>query len=159
MARRGTTGESRLVFLPTLAGAAPTLAELGTAVDLTRYLTRDGFDAPVESSYVDASDAADRVDKQIAGNIATGKVTLTCYRDSVPADDDAWTTLAADTDGWLVERPFGGSTAAWTAGQIVNAYRGVVSARSPMSWGEEARKFTSSFAVEERREDVAVVAA
>lgn len=159
MSRKGTTGESRLWFVPTIASAtlAPTVAEITAGTDLTPFLTRDGFDDPRSASNIDASDAASRIDKAIPGNVAAAVATLKLYRDSVTADDDAWTALPSDTTGYLVEREFGGSTVAQAAGDKVNVLHGVVMTRSPQAWGDEARRFVVEFAIDNRAEGIAVL--
>lgn len=159
MSRKGTTGESRVWFLTTCADpSAPTVAEITAGVDLTPFLTRDGFDAPQTAAQIDASDASTRRNKNIPGNIDAGLVTLRAYRDSVTGDDDAWTALAMDTAGYIVERPFGGSTVAAAAGQKVNVFTGSVASRSPQAWGDEARKFVVEFSVSDLDEGVSVAA-
>ena len=111
MARKGTTSESRLWYVPTIASGtgAPTVAEVTAGTDLTPWLTRDGFDAPSSTSQIDSSDAASRNDKSVPGNIAASNVTLKFYRDSVPGDDDVYALLDPDLAGYLVVRDFGGS--------------------------------------------------
>jgi hypothetical protein len=160
MARKGTTGESRVWFVPTIASGtlAPTVAELTAGTDLTPFLTRDGFDAPQSASLIDASDAANRRNKNIPGNIDAGTLTLTGYRDSVTADDDFFAALPQDTAGFIVERPFGGSSVAHAAAQKVNVFEVVVVSRSPQAWGDEARKVVVTCAVEGQAEDIAVLA-
>jgi len=159
MSRKGTTGESRFWYVPTIASGtgAPTVAEVGAGTELTPFATRDGFDAPQSASQIDASDASSRRNKSIPGNIDASTVTMRLFRDSVSADDDAWTTLPLDTAGYIVEREFGG-TAAVAAAQKVNVYKGSVSSRSPQPWGDEARKFVVEWAVEQLYEGVAVLA-
>jgi hypothetical protein len=160
MARKGTTGESRAWFVPTIAapGTGPTVAEITAGTDITPYLTRDGFDAPQSAQTIDASDASSRRDKSIPGNIEAGTVTLKGYRDSVTADDDFYTTLAQDTAGYIVVREFGGSTVAHAAAQKVDIYKGTVQSRSKQAWGDEAQKVVVTFAVEQLYEDKAVQA-
>jgi len=159
MGRKGTTGESRFWYVPTIAapGTGPTVAEVAAGTELTPYSTRDGFDAPQSASQIDASDASTRRNKSIPGNIEAGTVTMKLYRDSVSADDDAWTTLPLDPAGYIVEREFGGTTAV-AAAQKVNVFKGAVSSRSPQQWGDEARKFVVEWAVEALYEGVAVQA-
>jgi hypothetical protein len=160
MARKGTTGESRVWFVPTIAapGTGPTVAEITAGTDLTPYLTRDGLDAPQSAQTIDASDASSRRDKSIPGNIEAGTVTLKGFRDSVTADDDFYSTLPMDTAGYIVVRDFGGSTVAHAAAQIVDIYKGVVISRSKQAWGDEAQKVVVSFAVEQLYEGKAVQA-
>lgn len=160
MARQGTTGISRLWWVPAIASAtlAPTVAEVNAGTDLTPFLTRDGFDAPQTSATIDASDASSRVNKTIPGNIEAAKITIKAYRDSVAADDDAWAALPTDAAGFLVERPFGGSAVAVAAAQKVNVWEAVVVSRSPSSWGDEARTFTAECSSEAHAEDLAVLA-
>lgn len=158
MSRKGTTGESRFWYVPTIASGtlAPTVAEIGAGTELTAFATRDGFDAPQSASQIDASDASTRRNKSIPGNIEASTVTMRLYRDSVSADDDAWTALPLDTAGYIVEREFGNTTAV-AAAQKVNVFKGAVSSRSPQAWGDEARKFVVEWAVESMAEGLAVL--
>lgn len=158
MSRKGTTGESRLWFVPTIASASliPTAAEITAGTDLTPNLTRDGFDAPINPSLIDASDAANRLNKQVPGNIDAGNLTIKGYRDSVSGSDTFHTVLAQDVAGYIVERPFGGSTVAAAAAQKVNVWKGFVAARAAQGWGDEPRKDVVTFAAENSAYDVTV---
>jgi hypothetical protein len=139
MARRSPDGESRLVFAATLANpAAPTVAELNAAVDLTPFLLEWNF--PESGNTVDTSDMASSFNKTDAGTYGGDAGTLTGYKDDVAGDDLAWTALPRLTRGFFVERLFGGADAAFQAGATgppavpadrVSIYPGVVTARSP----------------------------
>jgi len=160
MSRKGTTGESRAWFVPTIASGtlAPTVAEITAGTDITPYMPRNGFSAPKSHSPIDASDAASRQDKNIPGNISAGEITLIGYRDSVTADDDFYTTLVDDTAGYIVVRPFGGSSIAHAAAQKVDVYKGYIAVRAKNPWGDEAQKVTVTFSYEAADEDLAVLA-
>lgn len=159
MSRKGTTGESRLWFLPTIASGtlAPTVAEFGGGTELTPSMRRDGFEAPKNGSTIDVSDASTRRNKSAPGNIDAGTATIRGYRDSVSGSDTFHTTLADDTAGYIVERPYGGS-AAVAAAQKVNVYKGYVVSRSPQPWGDEARVDVVTWSIEASAEDIAVLA-
>jgi hypothetical protein len=159
MARKGTTGESRIWFVPTIASAtlAPTVAEITAGTELTPNLARDGFDFPQSANLIDASDAKNRRNKQIPGNIDAGELTLIGYRDSVSGSDTFYSTLAQDVAGYIVVRPFGGSAVAHAAAQKVDVYKGFVAARAKNAWGDEAQKVTVTFAVEESADEIAIL--
>lgn len=160
MSRKGTTGEARAWFVPTIASAtlAPTVAEITAGTDITPFMPRNGLDTPKAHSAIDVSDAASRRDKNAPGNISAGEITLIGYRDSVTADDDFYTTLVDDTAGYIVVRPFGGSAVAHAAAQKVDVYEGYVAVRAKNAWGDEAQKVTVTFSVQDSDEDLAVLA-
>ena len=151
MARLGSTGNIRVWFVPTVASATlvPTAAEITAGTDLTPYLRRDGLTTPRSGSTIDASDAANRINKTAPGNIDLGALTLRLYWDSTPADDDAWTALPEDTAGYIVVRRFGGSGVAAAAAQIVEVYKGSVISREMQQIGDEVQNFVVTFSIED----------
>ena len=161
MARKGSTGEIRVWFVPTITStAAPTVAEITAGTDLTPFLTRDGLDTPQGAETIDVSDASSRQNKSAPGTYGGDVITLKCHRDSVNADDDAWTTLVRGTEGYIVVRRFGGSSVAVAASQKVEVYPGEVSTRQPDPIAaNEDQKFTTQFAVNGAINDSATVAA
>lgn len=136
MARQQFVGVARVWWLTACANvAAPTVAEINAGVDLTPHLRRDGLDTPREGNEVDASDMASLDQKQSVGSRTTGPIALEIYRDSVPGSETAYTALAEDSVGFLVVRPFGGSTVAPAAAQKVENYPTTVSVRGRVKSG------------------------
>lgn len=155
MARQGSTGVIRVWFIAAADALADiTTTALGSALDVTPFMRRDGLSTPQSSSNIDASDAASRNNKSIPGNIETGTLTYRGYRDSVTADDDAWTALAQDAAGAFVVRRFGGSAAAAANGQIVEGYVGSVSVRAPQDIGDNAQGFEVTFNYEDYDQEI-----
>lgn len=159
MSRQGFTGNGRLWFVASIANpAAPTVAELTAGIDLTPFLVRDTLATPASASTLDASDASSRQNKTAPGNYGGDPVTATFHRESVTADDDAWSTLVPDTDGNLVVRRFGGSALAPAAGHKVEVYPGSVNTRV-MASGDQTQRFDLNWTTDGEVEQDATVAA
>lgn len=159
MSRQAATGVMRLWYVAAIAAPnAPTVAELTAGIDLTPQLVRDSLNVERSATTYDASDASSRQDKQVPGTIGAGQVTATFQRDSVVADDDAWTTLTEDAAGFLVKRSFGGSATAPAAAQKLEVYPGVVNTRRPLV-GAESQRFESTWSVNATSYQDATVAA
>lgn len=162
MARRSPDGESRLDFYPdgTIVDlAAPSAATLNgaAAVPITPFALE--YDFPESGQTIDTADLSSSFNKQDAGTYGGDSATLTAHRDSVSADDDAWTGLPRGTRGVFVERLFGGDEADYAAADEVSLYQGVVISRAMQS---RQRNTTLRFAVniavtEEPKHNVAVV--
>lgn len=159
MARLGSTGNIRVWYVASVADiTAPSAATVTAGVDLTPFLRRDGLTTPRGGQTIDASDASTRTNKTAPGNIDQGMLTLRLYRDSVTADDDAWTTLAEDTAGYIVVRRFGGSSAAAAASDVVEVYEGSVINREMQPIGDEVTNFVVQFSVEDSEQDAVMAA-
>lgn len=161
MSRQGSTEIIRVYFVPTVASkTAPTVAEINAGTDLTPFLTRDGLDTPLDGSTIDTAGANSRYNSTGRGSYGGQPLVVKMFRDSVPADDDAWTTLPAGTTGNLVVRRFGGSTTAFAAAQKVEVWPIEVSTRKPLPIADnEAQKFEAHLAVPTPPELDATVAA
>lgn len=161
MSRQGSTEVIKVQFAPTVANkAAPTVAELTAGTDLTPFLTRDGLDTPLEGSTIDTAGANSRYNSTGAGTYGGQPITLKMFRDSVAADDDAWSALPFGTTGYLVVRRFGGSSTAFAASQVVEVWPIEVVTRKPLPIADnEAQKFEVSCAVPTPPEMDATVAA
>lgn len=146
MPRRQSTGEIRVWLATALANpAAPTVAEVNAATDLTPFMRRDGLSTPKSANTVDNSDASSRQDKTSRGTFSAGPVVYTGYRDSTT--DTAWTSLADGTTGFLIVRRFGGSAAAPAAGQKVEVWPVEVNSRSMADIGDENQRFSATLVV------------
>ncbi|WP_329177804.1 phage tail tube protein [Streptomyces sp. NBC_01477] len=103
MPRYGTTGNIAVLFAETIVNmAAPTVAELTAAVNLTHHMTRDGLKTPSTGNTIDAGDAGSRFNATAPGTYGGDAAEYTGHRDSKTAADLAWTTLEAGTSGFLV---------------------------------------------------------
>lgn len=147
MARKGSVGEIKVWYVPTIANrAAPTTAELTAGTDLTPFLRRDGLQTPNPGTTIDASDVSSLQNKNLPGSYGGDNVTIQAYRDDTT--DTAWTTLTRGASGYIVVRRFGGSTVAAASANKVEVYPGAVISREPSASGDnEAQRFTVTWAV------------
>ena len=160
MSRTQFTGTGRLFKATTIADMkAPTVAELGTAVDLTGWLRQDGLNRAQEATALDLFDTTDI-------GTRSGSFELTFYRDN--EDDTAWEELPIGTRCYMIVCPFKPKGADdpvtglpdLMAGDKVEVWKVAVSARSNAAIGKDtAQTFTATCAVEVPPEDDAVVAA
>lgn len=160
MSRRGSTGELRVSFVPTITDmSAPTAAQVTAGTDLSPFLTRDGVNTPNSASTTDISDLANRRNKRAPGTFGGDDWTLKLYRDSVAADDDAWALLVQDLEGYLVIRRFGGSDVAIAAADKVEVAQITVISRVMDTPGADTpQTFTVVLAVADVDDDATVAA-
>ena len=158
MSRQGFTGNGRLDYVASISDpTAPTVAELNAGVPLTNHLVRDTLATPMSASTLDASDSSARQNKTAPGNYGGDPVTATFHRDSVSGEDDAWSTLVPDAEGFLVIRRFGGSDTAWAAAQKVEVYPGSVNTRV-MASGDQTQRFDLNWTTDGVEQDATVAA-
>ena len=125
MARKGSTGNIRVVFRESLADAsAPTATELNLAStkDLTPNMSRDGLSTPNSGSTIDISDASTRQNKTGAGSYGGDPIEIKGIREDSEALDVIWTALYPGRTGYIIVRRFGGSTATFASTQNVEVY-------------------------------------
>lgn len=107
MARFFRRGVSKVRFLPAVAGASPTRAEITAGTDLSAAIAAIGGFS-LENAPITTPDLATQFDSQIDGPDTSGASTLTFY------DDDTSTTvrtaLAKGTAGYLLFMPYGDVT-------------------------------------------------
>lgn len=147
MARKGSVGEIKVWYVPTIASvAAPTTTEITAGTDLTAYLRRDGIQTPNPGTTIDSSDLGSLQNKSLPGSYGGDNVTIQAYRDDTT--DTAWTTLARGTSGYILVRRFGGSTTNAASSDKVEVYPGAVISREMNGSGDnEAQRFTVLWAV------------
>jgi hypothetical protein len=165
MSRIASTGVIAVKFVPTIGTkAAPTVAEIAAGVDLTGLLTRDGLNTPSEGSTIDVAGANERYNATASGSYGGQPITAKFFRDTVTGSDLAWSTLPAQTQGYLVIRRFGGSTNsssdAFAAAQKVEVWPIDVMDRTMLPIADnEAQKFEVRMAVPTAPVQSATVAA
>ena len=118
-------GALRVVFVPTLADpSAPTLAELNaaSAVDLSCYLTPTGFASTTEEASIDDSRLCSRETYETPGRESNGLELTYVYdpQNTVPAENEAYTTLKRGTQGFVVPRWGRAFEEPFAAGDIVD---------------------------------------
>lgn len=161
MARRGSTGEIRVMYVPSIANkAAPTATEVGAGTNLTPDMLRDGLDTPLSAQTLDAGDAADKYNATVPDTYGGDPVTYTGHRHAKDTDDDsvAWSTLVRGTGGYIVVRRNGGSDVAIAANDVVEVWPIEVISRAPSTIGSQTQRFTATCAVPSTPELDAVVA-
>lgn len=152
-------GEVRVTFAPTIADPnAPTVAEVETgATVMTPFIQT--LDTPLDGDTVDASDLSSAYNVTAPGTFGGNPVTGTFHKDSVPANDTAYTTLPRLTTGFFVIRRFGGSGVAIAISDPVEVWPINVITRNPSAMNRNTlQTFTLEAAVSSPPSlDVAVV--
>lgn len=141
MSRYFRRGLSKIQFLPAVASLnAPTAPEIAAGIDLSPQVSDiSGFE--FSNSPIITPDLSTTFDTQIPGADTTSTSTLTFYDDS--ASSTIRTGLAKGTAGYILLQPYGSTTAkrseVWP----------VITTGCNDHWvtGNEAAKFTASFAV------------
>lgn len=118
-------GNLRVTWVPAIANtSAPTVAELTAAgiVDLSYYLTSDGYTPGADEGAVVDSRLADDQDYRRPGRHSDTLNLMYVYRPQEPAaaTNKAFTTLKHLTAGFVVSRWGMDADTAYAAGQIVD---------------------------------------
>ncbi|MEO3978770.1 hypothetical protein [Streptomyces sp. CAU 1734] len=123
-------GMTRVAWATSLANLnAPTVAELGTAQELTDRITPDGLKIDPSTADVDTGSLASKFDTKTVGRVGY-ETEITFKRGSTTQEDWPYQNLTYGTTGVLVVRRGVDIATAWTAGQKVQTY--------PMVCGEPA---------------------
>ncbi len=113
-------GNIKVYWVSTISNtSAPTTAELNAGVDLTSFITPDGWTIATSEAEVDNSALNSTDDTRLPGRRADDiQVTFKHQGDgSAP-----WTTFASKPSGYLVERTSLAYATAWTAAQKVRVF-------------------------------------
>lgn len=127
MAQFAYDGNVRIIFVPKANGItnidAPSTAELGAVgnVDLSCLLPKDGWQPSVNSNSVEAGKLCQTFDASVPGTWG-GEVNATFFRDSEPANDDAWNAFAYGDEGHIVVRYGLPHDTGWANGQPVEVW-------------------------------------
>lgn len=104
MARYVFEGYTRVWWVTTISDiAAPTVAEIAAGTELSAFIAKDGVKPGTQQNMVDNATINETFDSQLVGSWG-GEFELTMFRDSVAADDDAWTLCVHGTNGFIVVR-------------------------------------------------------
>jgi hypothetical protein len=123
--------------------SAPTTTELNAGVDLTPYITADGWSVSTSTADIDVS-ALNSVDNLVIPGRRSDEIEVTFKSQG---DTSApWTTFASRPSGYLVERIGVAYGTAWTAAQKVRIFPVTAAdrARVPAA-ANEVVKFSVSF--------------
>lgn len=126
-------GNIRVAFCATLTAAAPTAAQCNAGVDMSYYLTPDGFKPNFDEQEITDDRLADRQTFQNRGRVkkTLDKLRYVFNPNSAP-DNQAYTTLPAGTTGYLVVRYGLDAATAFAAGQKVDVW--------PITAGERGKE-------------------
>ena len=141
MAKFMRRGRAAVYFLPTVAGAVPTTAEVTAGTNLSaRIADINGW--VLESTRIDTPDLASRFVSNIPGEQTTADSTLTLYADDA-ATDAIKTALATDTAGYIYIAHSGTGV-----GKKADLFPvRVSSVGNEYSMGNDAARFVVSFAI------------
>lgn len=104
MARYVYEGYTRVWWATSVSSkTGPTTAEIAAATELTAFIAKDGVRPGTAQNMVDNATIAETFDSQLVGSWG-GEFELEMFRDSVNADDDAWTICVHGTNGFLIIR-------------------------------------------------------
>lgn len=153
-------GRTRVAWAASIANiAAPTVAELTGALDLTPRITPDGLKTDPSTADVDTSSLASRFDTKEAGRVGFEN-ELTMKRGGTPTEDLPYTTLLYGVHGYLVVRRGVDYETAWAAGQTAEVYPSVCGEPANVApAANEVMKFTSPQKVTSAPQTRATVAA
>lgn len=158
MGRYDPSVSSRLWILTALTSmTSPSLAEIQAGVDVSAFLTKDGFSRPRSGNEVPVSNAMQRENLTIAGSVNTGPVSATLFQDD--ATDTAWNALTEGTTYYLVYCDRGGGAGGDIAvGDTVEVFHGDCLDKSVADLAEnQAKRFTARFSTRTKPEQEATV--
>jgi len=95
-------GNVKIMWVTTLSStSSPTATQINAGVDITPYITADGYNVTTSEATVDTS-ALNSVDDTFIPGRRTDEIELTFKNQGDSAAP--WTTFASNPDGWIVER-------------------------------------------------------
>lgn len=122
MSRFASDGKIKAVWCTTIADiSAPTTTELGAGTDITTFIAKNGLKLGGSQAMVDNGDISTSFEAEVIGTWKQD-IELELFRDSVTADDDAWTLAVWGTNGFLVVRRGLAYSTAWAAAQKCEVY-------------------------------------
>lgn len=151
-------GTTKVYWVTTIAApSGPTVAELNAGVDLTTFITADGWQVNTSTASVDTSDLSSTDDTFLPGRRSDDiSVTLKSQGDAAAP----WTTFASRPAGYLVERVGVAYSTVWTAAQKVRVFPVTAGDRGRIpAAANEVIKFTVPFFKSDNVQDQATVAA
>lgn len=137
-------GKTRVAWASSLSNlAAPTVAELGAAQELTARITPDGLKIDPSTADVDTGSLASRFDTKEVGRVGY-ETEITFKRGDTPQEDWPYQNLLYGVHGVLIVRRGIDVETAWAAGQQVETYPMVCGERANISpAANEVMKFNS----------------
>lgn len=140
MARFYRRGISKMKFLPAVAGASPTRAEINAGVDISPQVADiNGFS--LQNQPITTPDLSTSFDTQIAGSDQAADSSVTMYDDNASAT--IRNAMAKGTAGYMVLFPYGDTTTKRLEVYAVTS----TGVNDQWSTAAEAAKYIASFAV------------
>lgn len=160
MARRVYEGTFDVWFVPAASGiediTEPEIDEITDGVDITCFLTKDGFQPNVTRNNVDSAALCDTFDGQLPGSFGSD-LTLTFFRDDATVEP-AWDLVVHGAAGFIVALPFTGREAP-VAGDKAMIWEGAWHIKSPGNTAANTQQtFETSFPAVRLELDATVVA-
>lgn len=151
-------GRPRIHILTALANmAAPTITEIGAGIDVSPFLTKDGFSSGETGNTAPAAGAAEKVNLETSGSINYA-VSMSFFRDD--ETDTAWEAYEQGDEIYVVFCRKGGSGAdgAIDVGDEVEVYFGEALDKSNADIAENTNgRFTTRLSTGARPELDALV--
>lgn len=157
MARLVYEGRTNVYWATTITNpAAPTVAEIGAATDITGFITKDGVAVNINTNNVDSATIEEIFDAQVVGSYGAD-LQLTMFRDDTA--DTAWDLCVYGTNGYVVIDRFNDAGDEPLAGDVVEVWPAQMHQPAPQnSAANTQQRFIESFAVTAAPELAAVVA-
>lgn len=157
MARLVYEGRTNVYWATAIADpAAPTVAEIGAATDLTGFITKDGVAVNINTNNVDSATIGEIFDAEVVGSYGAD-LQLTMFRDD--SSDTAWDLCVYGTNGFVVIDRFNDAGDAPGAGDKVEVWPAQMHQPAPQnSAANTQQRFVESFAVTAQPELGATVA-
>jgi hypothetical protein len=118
-------GNIKVMWVEAIADPAnPTDTELnaGTSLDLSCYLTDEGYQPSVEETAIDDKRLCQRQDFERRGRFKHSLEIAYVTNPTDPSDDDAQANLTPGTEGWIVVREGADYETAFANGDLVDVY-------------------------------------
>jgi hypothetical protein len=120
MSRLVYEGRTNVYWATTIANkAAPTIAEITAAVELTDFVAKDGVAVNTSTNTADSATIAEVYDAKVVGSYGTDP-QLTMFRDDTT--DTAWELCVYGTNGFLIIDRFNPSGTLPSAGDKVEVH-------------------------------------
>lgn len=114
-------GTLKVTYVPVFDSSTATLEGV-TAIDLSCYLTQDGFDPTTDEATVVDSRLCSKQDFEQPGRVTESLMLMYVFNTIDEDQDDARQTLAQGTSGFIVVRWGLDFDVAYATGQEVDAY-------------------------------------
>jgi hypothetical protein len=146
MARLVYEGRTNVYWATSIANiAAPTVAEITAATDVTDYVAKDGVAVNTTTNNVDSATIAETFDAQIVGSWG-GEVELTMFRDD--SADTAWNLCVYGTNGYVIIDRFNDSGTLPAAAEKVEVWPAEMHQPVPQnSASNTQQRFVEKFAI------------